>query len=479
MTRKISVSVALTIALIAITVTFAITWIVATEYFNNAVQSVTQKQATFSKLSEVDTYVRANYYGEINDTVLNDLIVQGYLRGIEDPYATYYTEKEYSELQEYEKGTRVGIGMEVSLNADGFFYIERVYEGSPAAKAGVKAGGRITYVDGIDAKTLTNLKAMTSLLRGEQGTTVNLTCVDAMNTEQKYEVQRINYTAPTVEYYECGDFGYIRISAFETNTYTELGNMVLAAVADGAQGLVFDVRGNPGGQYQQVYNIIDYLCPRGTIAKSVAKNGTTKVLATSGDERNIELPMTVLINENTEAAAELFAANIRDLAGGSVVGVTSAGKGMLQSPPQQLTDGSAISITTAMLLTGNDISFEGEGIVPDIEVPLQDTDQVNLYAPNPGQDAQILRALEVVRSAAGDNDLSIRYVREESSSAVEDGQESASVASDSLMEDETLGAADTGSVESEADSVASTSEAEEQSSSSSSRASPSRSAAGT
>ncbi len=410
MTKKITVSVALTITLIAITVTFAITWLVATDYFNRAVQSVTQKQATYTKLLEVDTYVRNNYFGEINNTVLNDLIVQGYLRGMEDPYATYYSEKEYTEQQEYEAGTRVGVGILVSRNADGFFYIERVYKDSPADKAGVQAGGRIVKVDGAEIKGQTSERALQSLLRGQQGTTLTLDCIYGNNEEKNFEVQRINYAAPTVEYLKSGDFGYIRISIFEKNTAAELDSAVLQAQADGVKGLVFDLRGNQGGQFQQAYNAIDYLCPRGTIAKSVAKNNTVQVRATSDDENAVDLPMAVLVDKNTAAAAELFAASIRDLSGGSVVGEVTAGKGMLQSPPQQLTDGSAISITTAKLLTGKDESFDKVGITPSVEVLVDEQNQsVNLYAPNPGKDPQILRALEVARSLTGDSSLSIVY----------------------------------------------------------------------
>ncbi len=480
MTKKVTVSVALTITLIAVTVTFAITWLVATDYFNRAVQSVTQKQATYTKLLEVDTYVRNNYYGEINNTVLNDLVAQGYLRGIEDPYATYYSEKDYTEMQEYEAGTRVGIGVEVSRNADGLFYIERVYKDSPAEKAGVQAGSRILTVDGADVKGLTSSKAMVSLLRGAQGTTLTLGCVDRQNQEAQYEVQRINYTAPTLEYMKCGDFGYIRISSFEKNTASELDGAVLQALADGAKGLVFDVRGNTGGQYQQVYNAIDYLAPRGTVAKSVAKNGTVKVLATSDDENTVRLPMAVITDKNTAAGAELFAASVRDLCGGSVVGETTAGKGMIQSAPQQLTDGSAISITTAQLLTGKDESFDKTGIVPDVEILVDgDNQAVNLFTPNPGTDQQILRALEVVRTAVGNNQLSIVYQPPADPAADQPGAAPAasSLQASSAPESAAAAAADgatDGSSAATSSSAASTSASSSRSSSSSSSGSSSR-----
>ncbi len=411
MTKKLTVGITLTITLIAVTVTFAITWLVATEYFNRAVQSITEKQATFDKLLEVDTYVRNNYYGTIDDKVLGNLLAQGYLLGTGDPYAVYYTEAQYTELQQFESGARVDVGLEVSRSADGLYFIERVYADSPAQKAGVEAGGYILTIDGVDVKTLLSEAAVLRLLRGEEGTALELECIYAQNENETYEIQRVNYTEPTVEYSQVGDFGYIQVTSFGKNTGVELNGAVLQALSDEVHGLVFDVRGNEGGDYQQMYNAMDYLAPRGTIAQSLAKNGTIRVLATSDDETQVDLPMTVLVNEDTAAAAELFAFGIRDLCGGSVVGTTSAGQGMMQSTPQQLSDGSAISVTTAELLTGTDEPFNEVGIVPDVEVQVnEDNQNINIYNPNLAADPQILRALEVVRSNAGDSELSIVYV---------------------------------------------------------------------
>ncbi len=410
MTKKITVGVALTITLIAVTVAFAITWLVATEYFNRAVQSITQKQATYSKLLEADTYVRNNYYGTIDDEVLGDLIVQGYLLGTGDPYAVYYTEEQYTAYQAFENGSLVDVGIEVSKSADGLYYIERVYAESPAEKAGVRAGGYILSIDDVDVKTLTSAEAAKRLMRGEEGSELVLECVYDQNENESFEIQRVNYAEPTVEYQKVGDFGYIRIDSFGKNTSVELNAAVLRAQSDEVQGLVLDVRGNEGGDYQQMYNAADYLAPRGTIAQSLAKNGTIRVLATSNDETQVNLPMTVLVNGDTAAAAELFAFAVRDLCNADVVGETSAGQGMMQNEPQQLTDGSAISVTIAELLTGDEQPFNELGIVPDIEVPVDAANQnVNLFMPNLTGDPQILRALEVLRNATGDNNLSIVY----------------------------------------------------------------------
>ncbi len=429
MNRKLPVSVALAVTLIAMTVTFAITMLVSMDYFNNAVRSVTQMQAQYSKLADLDSYVRGNYYGEIDDAMLSDRMAQGYLAGVGDKYSVYYTEKEYAELQEFEQGTRVDIGVALVLEADGYFRIARVFSGSPADKAGVKAGGRILMVDGTDAKTVTSVKAMNSLLRGLQGTELKLTCLYKASEEEEYTVQRTNYTLPSVEYKKAGDFGYIRIYGFEKDTDSAFEKALDAALEDGVKGLLFDLRGNAGNVYQSAYNIVNRICPRGTVAKSEAKNGTVKVLATSDDER-VDLPMTVLVDGNTAAAAELFAVNVRDLAGGQIAGVKTAGKWMLQSAPQRLSDGSAVSVTVAKLLTGNDENFEGTGLPMDVSLDAMqpDSDTGVLWNPDPEKDQWILRGLEVLRaltaktSEAEQQDLNI--VPPSSSQEAKEGRES-------------------------------------------------------
>lgn len=395
MKKQISVNIALAITLIAMTVTFSVTMVIAMTIFDNTVSSVVEKQALYSRLSELDTYVRDNYYGEINDARLNDRISQGYLNGIGDSYSIYYTEKEYSELLEYEQGVRVGIGVQAIKDADGYFRIMRVYPGSPAEKEGVQRGGKITAVGDVDTRTLSSVRALNPLLRDEPGTTVEFTCLYG-SEEITYSIQHTNYSTPTVEYEKVGDYAYFRIHNFGPSTYTDFDYMVSEAAGDGAVGFVFDLRGNPGDNLRAAASCIDMLCPLGVVAKSEDKQGSIKNVATS-DEEFIDLPMTVIVNGDTAAAAELFAMSVRDLNGGTIVGTKTMGKGMLQSQPQRLSDGSAVVITVGKLLTGRDESFEGTGITPDIEVAMTLEDEYALYEPLPRSDPQILRAYEVVR----------------------------------------------------------------------------------
>ena len=406
MNRRISVSVALAITIIAMTVTFSITWIVSMRTFDNTMSAVTNLQAQYAKLAEIDTYVRGNFYGVIDDDYLFDRVAVGYLSGLGDRYGTYYTEQEYADLLAIESGKKVGVGIEVVRDAAGFLIV-RVYEDSPAAQAGVRPGGRIVSVNGEDAANIPSMRALNSMLWDEEGKELLIHCQYDLTDEETFSVyRRANYRAPTVESIEMTDYTYIRISAFEASTYAELDYAVGQAQNSGSKGIVFDVRGASGQFRVELYEMIDLLCPRGTVAKSMNNTETLRVLATSDDEW-AELPMVVLVNANTAAAGELFAVSVRDLAGGQIVGLRTAGRGSIQSTPQRLADGSAVSVTTAILYTGKDETFDGVGIEPDVEAaPVEGFDEISLFNPNPASDMQIRRAFEVaqamVRKSGGD-----------------------------------------------------------------------------
>ncbi len=159
---------------------------------------------------------------------------------------------------------------------------------------------------------------------------------------------------------------------------------------------MFDVRSTSGGQFRNCYECINVLAPRGTVAKSVNKTGAVRVLATS-DDASVDLPMVVLTDAATAGPAELFAVSLRDMCGARIAGARTAGKSSIQSTPQRLADGSAVSVTTAMLLTGRDESLEG-GIAPDVELGSEQLTPDMLYDPDPMADTQILRAIEMVRA---------------------------------------------------------------------------------
>lgn len=405
MKRRISVSVALAITLIAMTVTFSVTMVVSMNLFDLTVNDVTEKQAFYSKIAEIDTYVRGNFFGDISDDTLYDAVAVGFINGLDDPYSSYYTAEEYAYLQDVESGKLVSIGLVAQKDAStGYFRIVKVFADSPAATAGMEEGTWITAVDGTAARNITGSGSLNRLLRGEQGTTVTIETEHiGLGTQASFEVQRINYTAPTVEFTMLeSSYAYIRIYSFSAESASDFDYAVQQAQNQGAIGLVFDLRGTSTGYIENSYDMIDTLCPRGTIAKTLLKSGVKRVQRMS-DENSVDLPMVCLVNENTGGAGELFAACVRDLAGGQLVGSTTAGRGSLQARPYQLSDGSAIVLTYAQLYTGDDegeYTFDGVGLTPDIEIAADALSDTALYTPDVQTDNQLLRALELVRSMA-------------------------------------------------------------------------------
>ena len=250
MNKKISISLAITIAIIAMTVTFSVTMVLAGQRFNNTVSSVKEKENMYSKLAEIDKYVRDNAYYEINDDTLNDTIASGYMLGTGDRAAVYYTANAYAELQDIADGKLMGIGVDVVKDASGAARIIRVYEDSPAAEAGLEKGGYITAIDGTDVKGLTR-DNVTSRLRGETGTTVTVTYLNPASEEQEITLTRSRYTIPSVEYQLLADnSGYVKISAFNNNTASQLDYAIHQLTSSGATGLIFDVRNTSGGSLE-------------------------------------------------------------------------------------------------------------------------------------------------------------------------------------------------------------------------------------
>ncbi len=400
MNKKISVSVAITVALIAMTVTFSITMIVAMQIFDNTVTSVNEKQSMYNKLAEIDKYVRANAYNAIDDVTLNDYIAYGYVLGINDKNAKYYTEKEYSDLLAVQNGKLLGIGVDLIKDATtGYGRVIRVYSGSPAAELGIEAGSYITRIGDTDTKNLTR-DGMLTRLRGEDGTTVSITYLTRGTSEEKtLEVTHVGYTIPTVEYQTLNDtYGYIRITQFGSTTASELDYAVNQLTSSGVTALLFDLRDNEGGLLDSATECIDLLVGEGIIAYAEYSDGTREVLAES-DATRVDLPMVCLVNGNTASSAELFAASLRDMAGARLVGTKTYGKGTIQAAPQRLSDGSAVSVTVARLLTGKEECFDGTGLTVDQEVQLAENTVLYDYALS--EDAQVLRAVSVADTLTG------------------------------------------------------------------------------
>lgn len=403
MSKKVSLGVAATVTLIAMAVTFSMTMTVSMNMFNNTVSSVKNKERMYNKLSEVDRYVRANEYFDINDDTLNDTIASGYMLGISDQYARYYSAKAYSERVGLANGRLMGIGVAVVKDpSSGYARIIRVYDNTPATNVGLEVGGFITAIGDTSTRSMSDTAAMTSALLGEEGSTVNIKYLTPLREEQSFEIIHANYTTPSISTVRLMDngVGYLRIDSFTSGTAVEFRNAVNSLTNQGATSLIFDLRDNSGENLNAALVATDYCVPSGLIAQSQDKGGNVADLRMS-DENEINLPMVCLVNGSTASGAELFANALRKMAGATIVGSTTAGKGVLLSDPQSLSDGSAVVITVGILLDNEGKNWNGTGLTPDVDASLTNDEQSSYYDFTVDNDPQITKAINAISGANG------------------------------------------------------------------------------
>lgn len=405
MSKKISLGVAATIAIIAMAVTFSLTMVVSMKMFNTTVASVKNKERQYNKLSEIDRFVRAGEYFTIDEDTLNDRLAAGYMNGINDKYAVYYTAKEYSEKQSVEKGTLTGIGVAVvNDTSSGYARIIRLYDNSPAAEAGMQVGGFITAINDESTRNITSTARLTSKLLGEEGTTTTITYLTPDRQEQQLNLVHSNYKTPSIYTRQmvADTCGYIRIDAFTSGTASEFKAAVDELLQQGANSLVFDLRDNTGENLNAALVAADYCVPSGEIAKQQDRDGNVTVLRMS-DETEINVPIVCLVNGSTAGSAELFANALRKMAGATLVGTQTAGKGVVMSDAQSFSDGSAAYITVGLLLDNEDQTWNEEGLRPDIDAALSVDEQNAYYDYTLDTDPQISKAVNAATALAGQN----------------------------------------------------------------------------
>lgn len=403
MSKKVSLGVAATVTLIAMAVTFSMTMTVSMNMFNNTVSSVKNKERMYNKLSEVDRYVRANEYFDINDDTLNDTIASGYMLGISDRYARYYSAKAYSERVGLANGRLMGIGVAVVKDpSSGYARIIRVYDNTPATNVGLEVGGFITAIGDTSTRSMSDTAAMTSALLGEEGSIVSIKYLTPLREEQSFEITHANYTTPSISTVRLMDngVGYLRIDSFTSGTAVEFRNAVNSLTNQGATSLIFDLRDNSGENLNAALVATDYCVPSGLIAQSQDKGGNVTDLRMS-DENEITLPMVCLVNGSTASGAELFANALHKMAGATIVGSTTAGKGVLLSDPQSLSDSSAVVITVGILLDNEGKNWNGTGLTPDVDASLTNDEQSSYYDFTVDNDPQITKAINAISGANG------------------------------------------------------------------------------
>lgn len=347
------------------------------------------------KIAELMRYINLYFYDEIDNEKLAEGMYSGLLEGLDDKYTKYYTPQEYEDLQISATQNYYGIGAALSQEKESMqVTITHVYEGSPAQEAGLRDGDVVVMVEDIEAVSM-ELSDLVTHIRGEEGTNVHLQIYRTGETKYlEFDVKRANIDLPTVEHRLLnGNIGYVQILDFGEPTVKQFEEAVADLEKQGMQGMILDVRDNPGGMITAVTGILDDILPEGTTVYIQDKYGKRQDY-TSDDEKQMDYPIAVLINGNSASASEILAGAIRDYEYGTLIGTKSYGKGVVQSI-LELDDGDAIKLTTAKYFTPNGENIHGTGIKPDIELEFEYLgDTAEEY--DEMQDNQVQKAIEVL-----------------------------------------------------------------------------------
>lgn len=342
------------------------------------------------KLDQINSLIEDYYLyeDEIDEDTLIDGIYSGYAEALGDPYTEYYDEKETEALYESTSGEFSGIGATMSKSADSDeITVSNVYDDSPADKAGLKQGDVIYQVDDHSASGQ-DLETVVSWIKGEQGTEVVLHVlrdgkeIELTATRDIIEVHTVSSEM------KDNQIGYIAVSEFDSVTYDQFKEALDNLESQGMQGLVIDLRGNPGGSLTTVTDMLKLLLPEGTIVSTKDKYGNTEEITCDGKHEFIK-PLAVLVNQYSASASEIFSGAIQDYGTGTIVGMTTYGKGVVQQLVD-LGDGTCLKVTIAEYYTPSGRSINGTGVEPDVEV------EYEYDKNNPEADNQLDKALEVV-----------------------------------------------------------------------------------
>ncbi len=365
MNKKISLGLALSLIAIASAVTFILTSFFSLQSFNKKVVDVNEKSKKYNSLQVLDSYVRENYLGDINENDLSDGILKGYISGLDDKYSRYLTEEEYLSEQNEDQGQLVGLGLTLSRDDNGYIRIAEIMQDSPVVDAGIQVGDVITLIDGVDVLAA-GFEESVEAMRGTEGSEIKLTIrrdgIDKDYTFTRRSIEMITVTGEMVN----ENVGYIKIKSFKKNTPQQFIDTLERLTSNGAKAIVFDVRDNGGGIVDSLSDCVDPLLPEGVIATAEYKDGHSETLVYS-DANELDIPMVVLVNNNTASAAELFAASLRDFGSAVLVGERTYGKGVMQQTTEFDKKG-AVVLTVAKYKTTVSECYDGIGLTPDYTV---------------------------------------------------------------------------------------------------------------
>ena len=352
------------------------------------------------KLEQIQDIIDKKYlFEEKIDTSEEEAgIYQGFLSGLNDPYAVYYTPDELTSFLDETNGSYCGIGALVSQNVQtGVSTIVRVFEGSPAEEAGILPGDALYKVDGIEVIGMDLSLLVNNYVKGEEGSQLTIT----VYRENSGEYKDITLTRRPIDVQTVSgkmldeEIGYISVAEFDRVTADQFKSKIEELQGEGMKRLIIDLRNNPGGEVTTVVSMADYILKDGGRILTVANKKGTEETYDAEDGHSLEIPMVVLVNGNSASASEVFTGAMKDYGVATIVGTKTFGKGIVQTL-MPLSDGSAIKLTTDHYYTPNGNDIHGKGIEPDLEVELDEEAAQEVVIPEE-KDNQLQKAVEVVK----------------------------------------------------------------------------------
>ena len=355
-------------------------FIAAVQYLNTryaaALSAREEDSPVQAKAAEVQEIIETYFIDDYDEDTLADGAASGMVDATGDDWSYYLSTDEVAAYEESMANAYVGVGITITEDAEaGGMRVEEVVSGGPAEEAGIRAGDLLLAVEGEDVLTL-GIDGTRNLVRGEEGTRVNMH-FSRNGTEYDVSVERRSIETPVVTGELLDEnIGYVKIDNFDERSAAETIAFVKDLIGQGAEALLFDVRFNPGGYADELVKVLDYLLPEGDLFRSVDYAGREEV--DTSDASCVELPMAVLVNEDSYSAAEFFAAALQEYEWATIVGSQTYGKGNFQTA-FYLSDGSMVNLSIGKYYTPGGKSLSETGVTPDVVVDLDDEQYALLY----------------------------------------------------------------------------------------------------
>ena len=354
-----------------------------------------------TKLKELEQVLNQYFIGEVDAQIMEDAAAEAMVDSLGDRWSYYIPADEYEDYRENKNNAYVGVGLTVREREDGAgLDILEVTPGNSAQEAGVLPGDILIRVDDRSVVGM-DTDAVKDLIRGEKGTKVDIVVLRS-GEEKKFTLERRQIKVQVATGTLLPDnIGLVRINNFNTNCADEAIAAMESLREQGVDKLIFDVRNNPGGYVNEMLEVLDYLLPEGVLFRDVDYRGYES--KKTSDDACLEIPMVVLMNENSYSAAEFFPAVLQEYEWATLVGNHTTGKGHYQRS-YRLSDGSAVNLSVGKYFTPNGKNLtETGGLTPDVEVEVDEETAAKIYAQSlpPEEDPQIQAAVEILQKNPG------------------------------------------------------------------------------